>query len=171
MQKHLLLKLSVVLFLLIGLVGCTGSSTIQELETPELQLSAEGPLYAGANSATATWEFDLSEIFENKEKLVSEARITSVEVILKGAENLPAMEKMVFEITSKNTPMTRIGLYEGAISGGQAINLTIADEQENLASVFADGKMTFVGDFDLIDEEYMGNVEFALKVKFELGIK
>jgi hypothetical protein len=31
--------------------------------------------------------------------------------------------------------------------------------------------MTFVGDFDLMDEEYWGNVEFALQVKFELGIK
>ena len=171
MKNHPIIKLSAIIFLLIGLAGCTGSSTIQEIETPELQLSAEGPLYGGANSTTATWDFDLSELLGNKEGQVSEAKITSVEVTLKGAENLPALEKMVFEVTSKNTAMTRIGLYEGAISEGQGIYLTIADEQENLASAFADGKMTFVGDFDLIDEEYMGNVEFALKVKFELGIK
>lgn len=171
MQKQLIIKLSFVFILLVGLAGCTGSSTIQEIETPELQLSAEGPLYGGANSSTASWEFDLTEILGNQEKLISEAKITSVEVILKGSENLPAMEKMVFEVTSKNTPMTRIGLYEGAISEGQVINLTVAEEQENLASAFADGKMTFVGDFDLIDEEYMGNVEFSLKVKFEVGIK
>lgn len=171
MQKQSIINLSYVFILLIGLAGCTGSSTIQEIETPELQLSAEGPLYGGANSSTASWEFDLTEILGNQEKLISEAKITSVEVILKGSENLPAMEKMVFEVTSKNTPMTRIGLYEGAISEGQVINLTVAEEQENLASAFADGKMTFVGDFDLIDEEYMGNVEFSLKVKFEVGIK
>lgn len=170
MRKHGI-NLSIVLLLLVGLAGCTGSSKVQEIETPGLQLSAAGPLYAGANSATATWEFDLTEILGKEEGVVSEARITSVEVILNGSDSLPALEKMVFEVTSKNTAMTRIGLYEGAISEGQAINLTIADEQENLASAFTDGKMTFVGDFDLIDEEYLGNVEFTLKVKFELGLK
>jgi hypothetical protein len=65
--------------------------------------------------------------------------------------------------------MTRIGLYEGKITPGQPFTLTIAAEQENLASAFADGKITFVGDFDVLDEEYMGNVAFTLKVKFELG--
>jgi hypothetical protein len=170
MRKHLsILFLLVLLF--VGLVGCTGSSTTQQLETPELQLSAEGPLYAGANSSTATWEFDLTEILGNAEKEVSEARITSVEVLLLGADSLPAVEKMVFEVTSKNTPMTRIGLYEGKITPGQSFNLTIADEQEDLSSAFTDGKLTFVGDFDLIDEEYLGNVKFTLKVKFELETK
>ena len=67
--------------------------------------------------------------------------------------------------------MTRIGLYEGKITSGQSFNLTIADEQEDLSSAFADGKLTFVGDFDLIDEEYLGNVKFTLKVKFELETK
>ena len=90
MRKHLSILFLVVL-LFVGLVGCTGSSTTQQLETPELQLSAEGPLYAGANSSTATWEFDLTEILGNAEKEVSEARITSVEVLLLGADRLPAM--------------------------------------------------------------------------------
>ncbi len=157
--------------LFVGLAGCTGSSTTQQLDTPELQLSAEGPLYAGANSSTATWEYDLAQLLGEGKKEISEARITSVEVLLVGADSLPAMEKMVFEVTSKNTPMTRIGLYEGKIMPGQPFTLTIADEQENLAAAFADGKMTFVGDFDLLDEEYIGNIEFTLKVKFDLGIK
>jgi hypothetical protein len=168
MQRHLI-KLAVVIFIFVDLSGCTGSSSTQSLETPELQLSAEGPLYAGANSATATWEFDLKEVLGKTGTEVSEAKITSVEVVLTAADTLPAMEKMVFEMTSKNTPMTRIGLYEGKITPGQPFTLTIAEEQENLAAAFADGKITFVGDFDVLDEEYMGNVAFTLKVKFELG--
>jgi hypothetical protein len=171
MEKQLLIKLSTLLIVAFLFTGCTGSSTIQEIVSPELQLTAEGPLYSGANSATAIWEFDLKEILGSGEKVVSKAKINSVEVFLKESETIPAMEKMVFEITSKNTPMNRIGLYEGPLPQGQVIALTIAEEQENLASAFADGKMTFVGDFDLLDEEYLGNVEFALKVKFEVRIK
>jgi hypothetical protein len=168
MHKHFSILFLVVL-LFAGLSGCSESSSTQSLETPELQLSAEGPLYAGANSATATWEFDLKEVLGKTGTEVSEAKITSVEVVLTAADTLPAMEKMVFEMTSKNTPMTRIGLYEGKITPAQPFALTIAAEQENLASAFADGKITFVGDFDVLDEEYMGNVTFTLKVKFELG--
>ncbi len=169
MPKYLPI-LCLVILLFVGLSGCTGSSTSLPLETPELQLTAAGPLYAGANSATATWEFNLTDLVGEKGKEISEARITSVEVQLNGTDSIPSMEKMVFEVTSKNTPMTRVGLYEGGISKGQPFTLTIAEEQENLAAAFADGKMTFVGDFDLLDEEYMGNVEFTLKVKFEIGI-
>jgi hypothetical protein len=163
--------LTLLALLFVGLFGCTGSSTTQQLETPELQLSAEGPLYSGANSSTATWEFDLAQLLGEGKMEISQARITSVEVLLVGTDSLPAMEKMVFEVTSKNTAMTRIGLYEGKITPGQPFTLTIAEEQENLAAAFADGKMTFVGDFDLLDEEYMGNIEFTIKVKFDLGIK
>jgi hypothetical protein len=170
MQKQAT-KLSIAILILLIVAGCTGKTTIQEVETPELQLLAEGPFYQGANSATATWEFDLTQILGNAENKVAKAKITAVEVVLKDSENVPALEKMVFEVTSKNTSMTRIGLYEGAITQGQTFTLNIADDQENLATAFADGKITFVGDFDLLDEEYSGNIEFILKVKFELGIK
>jgi hypothetical protein len=156
---------------MVGLAGCTSNLTVQVIESPELLMSAEGPLFEGANSATATWEFDLKEILGNEKLKVSTVKITSVEVVLKGSDDLPDLENMVFEVTSKNTPMTRIGLYEGAILEGQEFALSIAEQQENLANTFADGKMTFVGDFDLKDEEYYKNLEFTLLVKFEIGIK
>lgn len=170
-MKKYLIKLSIVAFVLVSSASCKSDLTIVEIETPELLLSVEGPLFEGANAATSTWEFDINEIIGNDGMKVSKAKITSVQVMVKGSDELPNLEKMVFEVTSKNTSMTRIGLYEGAIVEGQVFDLKIADQQENLASAFADGKMTFVGDFDLMDEEYWGNVEFALQVKFELGIK
>jgi hypothetical protein len=170
MQK-LIYKLMLVISVSVGLSACSGSSITENLETPLLQMSAEGPLYGGANSATATWEFNLKEILASEAGDISEAKITSVQVTLKASDNLPALEKMVFEVTSKNTPMTRIGLYEGTIMKDQIFDLNIASEQENLASAFSDGKMTFVGDFDLMDEEYPGNIEFILKVKFAVTRK
>ena len=39
-----------------------------------------------------------------------------------------------------------------------------------VGSVLMD-RMQTEGDFDLIDEEYLGNVKFMLKVKFELETK
>ncbi|MFN3800658.1 hypothetical protein [Belliella pelovolcani] len=170
MQNHFQ-KLFFSILAIIALSACSGNLTTVEIETPEMQLSAEGPLFEGANSATATWEFDINELLGEVEGKVSKAKVSAVEVTLKPSEGSPALEKMVFEVTSKNTSMTRVGLFEGSINEGETFYLNIADQQENLAKAFEDGRITFVGDFDLLEEEFWGNLEFSLKVKFELGIK
>ncbi|MCH7410025.1 hypothetical protein MM239_11520 [Belliella sp. DSM 111904] len=160
-----------VLFTLFVIVSCGPQLQTEQIETPLLTLKAEGPLFEGANSATATWELDLGKILGSLEGSVKEAKVISVEVELLNTEDLPALEKMVLEVTSKNTSMTRVGLFEGKMESGQVFALSIANKQENLANAFQDGKMTFVGDFDLLEEEYWSNVQFSLKVKFEIGIK
>ncbi|MCH7403781.1 hypothetical protein ACFOUP_13075 [Belliella kenyensis] len=156
---------------LVMILSCGPQLQTEEVETPLITMKAEGPLFEGANSATATWEFDLAEIIGSLEGSVKEAKVISAEVELLETEDLPALEKMVLEVTSKNTSMARVGLFEGKMESGQVFALNIANKQENLANAFQDGKMTFVGDFDLLEEEYWSNVQFSLKVKFEIGIK
>lgn len=170
MQKRIL-SLVFSALTVITLAACSGNLTTVVVETPELELVAEGPLFEGANSSTASWEFDVNQLLGEVQGKVSKAKVAAVEITLLDGEELPAMEKMVFELTSQNTSMTRVGLYEGAITAGQSVSLSIADKQDNLASAFNDGRITFVGDFDLLEEEYWGNVQFVVKVTFELGIK
>ena len=101
MRKHLSILFLVVL-LFVGLVGCTGSSTTQQLETPELQLSAEGPLYAGANSSTATWEFDLTEILGNAEKEVSKNQM-KIDLLDNSKQSKLVLEENNKTESTKNT--------------------------------------------------------------------
>lgn len=170
MQKRILSLVFSALTVII-LAACSGNLTTVVVETPALELVAEGPLFEGANSSTASWEFDVNQLLGEVQGKVSKAKVAAVEITLLDGEELPALEKMVFELTSQNTSMTRVGLYEGAFTAGQPISLNIADKQENLASAFDDGRITFVGDFDLLEEEFWGNVKFGVKVTFELGIK
>ncbi|EKB48943.1 hypothetical protein [Cecembia lonarensis] len=156
------------------LASCAGETEKITINSPELRLSAEGPLFEGANTATASWEFDLSALIGKTEEdltAVKNAKLTQVEISLEDGEGLPGIEKMVFEMTSKNTPMTRLGLYQGKIDPGKSFVLNLADKQEKLASAFEDGKITFVGDFDLLEEEYWEDIHFSLKATFELEIK
>jgi hypothetical protein len=165
----LLMGISLALF-----TSCSEETETLTINSPELRLSAEGPLFEGANTATASWEFALADLIgETEEGKVSikNAKLTQVEIFLREGEDLPNIEKMVFELTSKNTPMTRLGLYEGKIEPGKSFGLNLASKQEKLASAFEDGKITFVGDFDLLEEEYWEDVHFSLKVTFELEIK
>jgi hypothetical protein len=170
-MKNLNPKLILLAFLTTILSSCSESLTQVSVETPEIQLVAEGPLFEGANTSTATWEFNLNELLGDTQGKVSKAKVTSVEITLLEGDEVVNAEKMVFELTSQNTSMTRIGLYEGDFQVGQNVLLNIADKQDDLASAFQDGKITFVGDFDLKDEEFWGSVKFKLKVNFELGIK
>ncbi|TVP46926.1 MAG: hypothetical protein EA341_13230 [Mongoliibacter sp.] len=157
--------------LLVLIVSCGGNLNTIEVETPELDMVAEGPLFEGSNTATATWEFDLSSLLGDQGNKVSKAKVTAIEIRLVPEEDLPSLEKMVFEVTSQSTSMTRVGLYNSELDSDEVMELSVAGKQENLASAFQDGRMTFVGDFDLLEEEYWDNVAFKVKVKFELGIK
>lgn len=156
---------------LVLLVSCGGNLNTIEVETPELDMVAEGPLFEGSNTATASWEFDLSSLLGDQGNKVSKAKVTAIEIRLVPEEDLPSLEKMVFEVTSQSTSMTRVGLYNSELDSDRFMELSVAEKQENLASAFQDGRMTFVGDFDLLEEEYWDNVAFKVKVKFELGIK
>lgn len=163
-----LLALSTMFFL----NSCSNEIETIQIETPELNMTADGPLFEGANTATVSWDFILNEILGFDEKVnIKNAKISKVEFLMEEAEELPELEKMVFEVTSKNTSMTRIGLYEGKIEAGSPFLLSLAAKQVNLVSAFEDGKITFVGDFDLKDEEYWEDLNFSLKIVFELEIK
>jgi len=170
-RKHLLLSLGL---FMATLASCSTETESHTVNSPELLLSAEGPLFEGANTATASWEFDLAELVgsnQDGKTNVRSARLIGVEIILEEGDNIPGMENMVFEMTSRNTPMTRLGLYEGRIEPGLAISPNVASQQEKLSTAFEDGKITFVGDFDLLEEEYWDDVRFRLRATFELEIK
>ena len=162
-----------ILLLAVLLHACGGKTKSIEVTTPTLELTAEGPLFEGANTATATWELDLQTLRQEsgvEQAKLKEAKIKRITITLQDGEELPSLEKMVMELTSKNLSMTRVGLYEGKIEAGKAFELAVAQQQENLKAAFEDGKITFVGDFDLIDEEYWESLQFTLSVTFELGV-
>lgn len=173
-MKNRLVTYLLSLLALIQLVACTEESEKIRIESPQLVMKAEGPLFEGANTATASWEFDLNELldqFQDQNLNLKNAKLRSVEIMLEDTENMPELEKMVFELTSKNTPMTRMGLFEGKIAPNVPFQLSIAAKQENLNAAFEDGKITFVGDFDLQEEEYWEDLNFSLKAVFELEVK
>jgi len=173
------MKRNSLLTFLIGLTlalmaSCSAETESLTITSPELRLSSEGPLFEGANTATASWEFDLAELVGRSEEgqvNVKNARLTHVEIILEEGDNLPGIENMVFEMTSKNTSMTRLGLYEGRIEPGQTVQLNVASQQDNLSSAFEDGRITFVGDFNLLEEEYWDDIHFSLKATFDLELR
>lgn len=150
--------------------SCAVETEKHEVSTPILDLKAVGPLFEGSNTATATWEFSLEELFPDLEGdiIVKKAKITGINVKPRTGMDFPKVGKMVMEMKSKYTSMTRIGLLESNIQPDKSYNLQIAGKQKELETAFTDERITFVGDFDMLDEDFYEDVVFDLQVTFEV---
>lgn len=152
------------------IVSCSGETQQHTLNTPTLQLKAVGPLFQGSNTATAEWSYSLKDLFPDLEGDINieSAKITAIEVIPVEDVNYPELGTMVMEMKPKNTPMMRVGLLNSQLNTTTTNTLDIAEIQEDLELAFADGMLIFVGDFDLVEEEYFDDLVFNLIVTFEI---
>lgn len=159
------------LFILLTVtISCSVETDLHQITTPTLNLKATGPLFEGSNTATATWEFSLEELFPNLEGdiKVEKATITKINVQPKPDLDYPKIGKMVMEMKSKYTSMTRIGLLEKNIQKDKSYDLQIAGKQKDIDVAITDERITFVGDFDMLDEDFYDDVSFDLQVTFEI---
>lgn len=152
--------------------ACTPETESHTVTTPGLKLNAAGPMFEGPNTATAGWEFQLSGLLENTgKKDLRSARIQELQVTTPADANFPGIDKMVLEMKSKNTSMHRIGLLENSIKPGKTYTFKVAEQQKEVLEALKDEKITFVGDFELLEEEYYDDIEFELQVTLQLNVK
>jgi hypothetical protein len=169
MKSKIKLATGLLLLFLVN-ISCSLETETHEITTPVLELKAVGPLFEGSNTATATWEFALSELFSDLEGEINihDVQITAINVKPRANQDFPKVEKMVMEMKSKYTSMTRIGLLESNMQPNKSYDLQIAGKQEELKTAFEDERITFVGDFDMIDEDFYEDVVFDLQVTFRV---
>lgn len=164
---------AIVFLLTLFMVSCSVETESHLVETPVLKLKAAGPMFEGSNTATASWEFDLNELlsdeFPNED--FKDARIHEIKIMTPQDEDFPKMNKMVMEMKSKYTSMNRIGLLEENIQHNRSYSFKVADQQEEVLKALKDEKITFVGDFDLLEEEFYDDISFDLQVVVEVMVK
>ena len=151
-------------------ISCSVETDKHTITTPVLDLKAVGPLFEGSNTSTATWNFNLNELFPEVEGdlIIEKAKITEISLKPKPNVEYPKIGKVVVEMKSKYSSMTRIGLLETNVQTDKSYNLTVADKQESIDVALMDERITFVGDFDMLDEEFYEDVVFDLQVTFEV---
>lgn len=151
-------------------ISCSVETDKHTITTPTLDLKAVGPLFEGSNTATATWNFNLNELFPDVEGdlMIEKAKITQINLKPKPNVDYPKIGKVVVEMKSKYSNMVRIGLLETNIQTDKNYNLQVADKQEDINVALADERITFVGDFDILDEEFYEDLIFDLQVTFEV---
>lgn len=169
-------KLHTLLFfalIVLAISSCSVETEKHQVMTPVLDLKAVGPLFEGSNTSTATWDFSLQELFPDikGEISIEKAKITNINIKPKPNTEYPKIGKMVMEMKSKYTSMTRIGLLETNIQSDKNYDLQVANDQEEIVVAITDERITFVGDFDMLQEDYYEDVIFDLQVTFEIETK
>lgn len=168
MKRFIKYSLLSIVFLLF--VSCSVETETQIVETPVLELKATGPLFQGSNTATVTWEYSLKELFPeiDNEIVIEDARIATIKIVPKQDVDYPELGKVVMEMKPKNNGMSRVGLLETNFNNSEANSLNVAEIQEDFDEAFTDERLTFVGDFEMLSEEYFDDLAFDLIVTFEI---
>lgn len=150
--------------------SCSVETETHIVDTPVLELKATGPMFQGSNTATVSWDYSLVELFPemSNEIVIEDARVSAIKIIPKENLDYPEIGKFVMEMKPRNNGMTRVGLLETSFDNNQVNSLNVAEIQEDFDEAFKDERLTFVGDFDLLAEEYFDDLAFDLIVTFEI---
>jgi hypothetical protein len=145
--------------LLLCLAACSGGKK-SRTEKIKLTLVSEGPLFSGPNMAKCVWKPSVAG-------KVTSVRFTSVSLASVDTSLADLAGNFVFQLAAADSDMKKIAFFNGNASSGP-VNLRIAEEQKDLESFFNGKEITLVLDYDLIPEEYSGNLSFSLEFDAEI---
>lgn len=145
---------------LIFLLFSCGGGNKKNLEKIKVQLVSEGPLYGGSNTATGKWKApSMAKVHSAK---ITAASLYSADTSLNGLA-----ANVVLQVAAAETQMKKIAFFKGNAGAG-SLKLSLAEDQKGMEEFFKGQEITFVADFDLLPEEYAGNLSFTLEFDAEL---
>jgi hypothetical protein len=160
-MQIILKKTFFLLILSVGLAACGGGSK-KSLKKVQVNLVTAGPLFNGSNTATGIWNPELKASGK-----VHSARFTSVTVSCPDTTLAGFVGNLVLQIAAPKTEMKKIAFYKGAANGKQ-LKLQVADEQDDLRDFFNGQEITFVIDYDLLPDEFNGDLPLTVEFDAEL---
>lgn len=156
----------------ISLQACTSTKT--EQKTFEVELSSEGPYFAGGNSFMSTVSPDLKTLVSEKEltadDLVS-VKISSAKLSIAEVDEFTfdLFNSASLQLLSDNAPMTSAALINPIVATGtKTVELNVSNEAD-LAPFFKESSFTYLLDLDFKEDDYSDamNVNLLLELTVE----
>jgi hypothetical protein len=150
-----------------------GQSQNHTFTIENVELSSEGPLFQGINTATGMYEVDLEEFLNSIGAQISDirqAKLLSAELIIMDSMNFNIIGDVSLLLAGENTEMKSLAVLNPIPDDVTKIQLQIAEEQSKIANYFKEENLTFVVDLDLlqdtmVDLRMLGNFIFELQTK------
>ena len=160
------------IFFLISImfISCTVETESHIVKTPNLELKASGPFFQGSNSLTATWDYNIDELFPQIEGdiIIESARVITIKIVPKPNVDYPRIGDVIMQMKVKNKNMSRIGLIESKFKKNESNSLKVSQIQNNFSKDLKYGHINFRADFEMIDEKYADDLSFDLIVTFDI---
>lgn len=158
-------------FLITGLVlaSCQANQKV-EISSPTIPLSAEGPIFEGANTAIGTWNVDINDWLKEQKidsSQIENIKIVSISYLPKQSLTSEKIQEITLQATSKTFDMQKIAFVSPYPKQEKAVPLNIAQEQINLFKLFAAKEITFVADLN-INQDMDQNLDMEITVVFEI---
>ena len=138
-----------------------GEGNKKPLEKVQVQLLTEGPVYNGSNTATGKWKPEAGA-------KVRSVKFTSVTISGADTSLSGLAGNLVLQLAAPDAAMRKIAFFKGTVSGN-SVQLTPADDQDDLKDFFKGQEITFVVDYDFLPEELNQNLPFNLEFNAELA--
>lgn len=171
MEKLKFLKFGLASLLLAAILSSCGKVETFDVQSENIELSAEGPLFVGSNTAQGEWEIDLQKVLEMKDlkgKKLKSLKITSINLRMIEDSAAFLLEDITFLMTASGASMQKVGFINPAPQTVEVFSLQIAEEQKDILDIFQNGKVTLVADFNLADDWY-DNLSFETTLSMELS--
>lgn len=153
---------------MVATTACSNTETVT-LDSGEITLTAEGPLYDGSNTASADWTADLSALNVAAVDIQS-ARVKSITVTTENPEDMALIQDITFQFAGKDVSMQQVGFLNPVPEAASELTLQIAEEQNDIVQFFKLPNMTWVSDVNLKAEKE-DNLRLKVRLNFELEVK
>lgn len=136
---------------LVGLTACGKKETLR-FESGPVELTAEGPLFEGSNTAQGTWRPDLEAFLKTQGATLDQLREARVlEAVLATADSIgfQGIRSASLMFASDAQDMQQVAVLNPFPQDQDRAVLTVANEQKGLAGHLKQQTLTVVADLDL----------------------
>ncbi len=166
------MKYSVMALLsLVWLASCAPSGEKVEIQNLSIDVVATGPLFEGPNTATFDWDVNLESYLGKATEAITSAQIKAVRIKAKGSDLDAIAQDFTLQLAANGVDMAKVAHASQAEPNEAFTNLQVAEKQEKLEKFFNQEKITFVLDFDYLEEETYDDIEFSIEVDLEMTVK
>ncbi len=166
----IMILFSGIIFMFLFLSACSNKEKTATLVIDNISISAEGPLFEGANTAQGevpnrinAWAkehgIELSQI--------TSASLKKVTISVNDTSNLDLFSSINMQFASDQTDMIQAAVINKIQPDSKKIELTLSGEQKDLIKVLKQDKFTIVVDA-ILNKDYDANINLLGNIEIEL---
>ena len=155
-----------------ALLACNEPRTLI-FATDEIVMTAEGPLYAGTNTAQGEWVSQLDAFLAENGMVASDVsggHLVGAVLSTCDSSGFDGVNGISLQLASDQVSMQELAVLAPLPAGKRSIELSLATQQDRILDFLQQPQMTVVADVDLQNDQE-ADLTMNAQLTFELDVK